>query len=139
MVIFEEELSYSEGFKAGINAGKEIGHDEGYSDGFRDGLNDLVDKELGIESKIYRVFGITGEYEDRAEWTVKSFRIERLAKEYVEKLHKFLLENGFYLSEDGKFDTNLGRRERADFKHPLDENFDYGGGTIYGVEEGVLC
>lgn len=138
MVTFEGELSYLDGYKDGLTNGKEIGHENGYVEGFRDGLNDLVDKELGNETKIYRVFGITGEYEDVEEWTVKCFRTRILADKYVKQLCDYLLNNNFFL-RDEYLETNLNYREQSGFKHPLDERFLHKKDTRYGIEEMVLC
>lgn len=132
MLILEEELTYANGFKAGVSAGKDIGYEEG----FRDGLNDLVDKELEIESKIYRVFGQTGEYSDAHEWTVKSFRTKQKAYSFIVELIKYFVAKGFK-NNDGNLEGDYTSGYNPDL---LDPGFscDYAG-TKYGIEEILLC
>jgi hypothetical protein len=82
--------------------------------------------------KIYLVRGMTGEYEDLTEWTVKAFRTKRVATKYAEAATKVAKEiiRKCEAGELERWDIEYGKLNPYDPKGAMDYT-----GTTYSVEE----
>lgn len=109
-------------------------------------IGDWLEERGQPVANVYVVFGYTGEYSDRTDWTVAAFLSEDAAKKLCEELNQWLMANKLHISTP--------RDERAELNRYYDPEWDDGPvpikpekdpkftcdytGAHYGVEEAPL-